>query len=276
MTIRKRGLPPGWYPESPGDVKREVAKWNLVPQKSCEGISAVVPHAGWYYSGRTAMKTLGELPGDCQIVVVAGGHLSRTAPLHMAREDGFEVPGGYLKAHHHLVRHLRKHFSVEEDRYVDNTVEVHLPLIHHLWPEAKIVWLRVPPSSLALEVGETLYDWSRQAGERMVVVGSTDLTHYGRNYGFTPHGLGPEALKWVKEKNDAALVAALMALKGTEALTLAARNHSACSVGAAVTALSFGASSGSTAGKLVEYKTSYDVQPGDSFVGYAGILYCQR
>ena len=110
----------------------------------------------------------------------------------------------------------------------------------------------------------------------MVVLGSTDLTHYGRNYNFTPHGLGPEALRWVKEENDASLVEALTNLRGEEALYLAERNHSACSIGAAVTALSYGACWGNTTGKLVEYKTSCDIRPSDSFVGYAGIVYSQR
>ena len=137
MTIRKRGLPRGWYPEDPLEVKRQVEGWKLKNRGSRGGLAAVVPHAGWYYSGRIAMKTLGELPRACQIVVIAGGHLPKTAPLHMAFEEAFEVPGGWLGARRDLAQHLREEFTLVEDGFIDNTVEIQLPLVHHLWPQAE-------------------------------------------------------------------------------------------------------------------------------------------
>ena len=53
----------------------------------------------------------------------------------------------------------------------------------------------------------------------------------------------------------------------------ALKNDSACSAGAAASALATCKALGSKKGVLLDYYTSYDIMPDDSFVGYAGIVY---
>jgi AmmeMemoRadiSam system protein B len=108
---------------------------------------------------------------------------------------------------------------------------------------------------------------------KIAVVGSTDLTHYGDNYGFSPHGRGPDAVRWVKEVNDRRVVEALLSMDLEKAIELAGREQSACSVGGAVTAARFAQKLGARNGQLLEYRTSYDISPSPFFVGYAGIIY---
>ena len=48
----------------------------------------------------------------------------------------------------------------------------------------------------------------------ILVFGSTDLTHYGPNYGWSPKGYGPEAVKWVKEVNDKKFIDQALKLDG--------------------------------------------------------------
>jgi hypothetical protein len=62
-------------------------------------------------------------------------------------------------------------------------------------------------------------------------------------------------------------------MDGPGALEHAARSQSACSAGGAVSAMAAARALGSDKGCLVDYYTSHDVMPGDSFVGYAGILF---
>jgi AmmeMemoRadiSam system protein B len=107
----------------------------------------------------------------------------------------------------------------------------------------------------------------------VAVIGSTDLTHYGPNYGFTPQGTGPAALAWVREHNDRRLLDNLLALQHERTLELARRERSACSAGAAVAAARFAELRGSHRGHLLEYATSHDLYPGSSFVGYAAIIF---
>ena len=124
-----------------------------------------------------------------------------------------------------------------------------------------------------MDLGDALKQAESSLSKKLVPVGSTDLTHYGPNYGFNPKGSGPEALKWVKEKNDKDLIEALLSFELSEAVDLANKEHSACSAGGAVAAARFAYLSHVTQGLLLEYTTSYDIHPDRSFVGYAGILY---
>ena len=71
----------------------------------------------------------------------------------------------------------------------------------------------------------------------ILVFGSTDLTHYGPNYGFAPKGFGPEAVKWVKEVNDRKFIDQALKLDGPGMLKAAQQDQSACSAGGAVAAV---------------------------------------
>jgi hypothetical protein len=110
-------------------------------------------------------------------------------------------------------------------------------------------------------------------GRRVAVAGSTDLTHYGNTYDFSPAGHGAEALRWVREVNDRRILQSMLDLDVAGAVLRAGRERSACSIGGAAAAMSFARESGALQSALINYMTSFDVQPGPSFVGYAGILY---
>jgi hypothetical protein len=278
MKIRPRALPAGWYPVGEAQVRRQIETFLKIlgetdlPVGLCAGVA---PHAGWEFSGRLACRLLRCLQPQTQTVVVVGGHLSPGDGVLAAFEEGYETPLGTVAADLELLACLRQQdrLQITEDRWQDNTVEVQMPLLRHLVPGARALGLRVAPSGEALALGEALAACAAQLGRKLAVIGSTDLTHYGPNYGFTPHGTGPEALAWVREHNDRRLLDCLLALQHERALELARRERSACSGGAAVAAARFAELCGAHRGHLLEYATSHDRYPGSSFVGYAAISF---
>ena len=274
MNVRPRSLPPGWYPGGRENTIREIERFRSRSRRG-EGnaLAGIAPHAGWSFSGSIACHVFQALAADAETIVVIGGHLTPHSGLLAASEQGYETPLGVLTADLELLEELRSTFALREDIYADNTVEVQLPLLKYLHPEARALYLRASPSAEALELGEQLAAASQRLGRKIAVIGSTDLTHYGDNYGFTPKGTGVGAVKWVKEVNDRRLVEALLALELEQALELGVGEHSACSVGAAVAAARFAERSGAEGGELLEYTTSYDLSPSPFFVGYAGIIY---
>ena len=58
-----------------------------------------------------------------------------------------------------------------------------------------------------------------------------------------------------------------------DGLIEAAENHNACCSGAVAATVAAAKVFGAKNGKKVAYSTSYDLSPGDSFVGYSGIVY---
>ena len=274
METRRRSLPVGWYPEGKAETERKIeALWKEAAPQPGRVWAGIVPHAGWAFSGRAALEVVLSVREPVDAFVVVGGHLRPRDGVLAAFEDSFETPLGPLAADRELLDLLRARLPVREDAYDDNTVEIQLPFLKYAFPDSAVLWLRAAPSEAAIELGETLARLAVETGKNVVVIGSTDLTHYGEDYGFHPMGSGEKAVRWVKEQNDKKIIDLFLALDVPAALAAAAEDSSACSAGGAAAAAAYARARGATAGRLLSYYTSYDVFPHESFVGYAGIIY---
>ena len=274
MRVRKRYLPPGWYPGAEEQARDAIRKMeNAAVPEPTTGIAGIVPHAGWEFSGGLAFEVLSRISRTMDTIVIIGGHLGPTDGILCAFEDSYETPLGPLQADLELLDQIRAVLPVTEDRSADNTVEVQLPFVRYLFPRARVLGMRAPPSHDAARLGKVLAMAAQTIGRRVAVAGSTDLTHYGAGYGFAPAGSGKKALRWVREVNDRRFIESLLAMDSDMALERALKERSACSAGGALAALSFARENGVREGKLLRYMTSFDVHPAESFVGYAGILF---
>ena len=277
MRTRARMLPVGWYPASESSTKAEIEKFisGVSPLPAGTRVyGGIVPHAGWYFSGKLAARVfyLTAKITQPQVVCVFGGHLGAGSPPLLVMDEAWETPLGDLPLATEFYEPLRKRLTLKEEYPGDNTIEVQLPMVKYFFPKAKLLALRGPHSEKALEVGEAVAAVAQELKLSLLAFGSTDLTHYGPNYGWAPKGYGAEAVKWVKEVNDKEFVDAVLKMDGAAMLKLAARDQSACSAGGAAASVAAAKKLGAAKAQLVDYYTSYDVMPGDSFVGYAGIV----
>jgi MEMO1 family protein len=289
MAVRRKVLPRGWYPDDAESVRELVSAWtgSLKPRPA-GAIATVAPHAGWAFSGRLAAAAVASLeptlgassspprsPVPAPTIAIFGGHLPPGAYPLAARESAYETPLGPIAADLELLAALETSLggkaALRPDEDVDNTVEVLLPFVAALLPEARVLWLRAPNDPTAIELGSALAAAGAALGREVLVLGSTDLTHYGPNYGFSPKGKGGQAEAWVRDTNDKRFIEALLALDAAEAVARGEAERSACSPGAAAAALSFALASKASSARLLAYATSLDVRRDDSFVGYAAI-----
>jgi AmmeMemoRadiSam system protein B len=280
MTLRKRALTQGWYPENAEAIRDFLAP---IPRPARYARAAVAPHAGWVYSGAIAAASVAALDPQADTVAVIGGHLPAGIPPLFAEEDAFASPLGNMEMDQELRALLRKELCGKQfprgtapDRYKDNTVEVLMPLVHYFFPQAWVLWFRLPAEIASFEAGKLLYQAGKSLNRNLVALGSTDLTHYGVQYDFSPQGTGRAALDWVREVNDRRFIDALIQGKEEPILERALEDRSACSVGAALGALGFAQAGGAGTGELWAYGTSADrsgpeQEPPDSFVGYAAL-----
>ena len=74
MSRRDRSLPRGWYPFDEKDCKRDIESylegWAPLQSPPGGGIGGIVPHAGWYFSGRLAARVFYSLKSQRKIDVV--------------------------------------------------------------------------------------------------------------------------------------------------------------------------------------------------------------
>jgi AmmeMemoRadiSam system protein B len=167
----------------------------------------------------------------------------------------------------------------------DNSVEVLVPMVKYAFPKARLLWARFPGDISAYAAGGALARAAAYLGRRVVILASTDLTHYGDNYGFAPKGRGEAALRWVTGVNDFRFIDAVFSGDPHEILARAGTEYSACSSGAVLAALGFCAAGGPVnapqvlRARLLAYGTSADADTGyggyipGSFVGYAAIAW---
>ncbi|MDR0474820.1 MAG: AmmeMemoRadiSam system protein B [Treponema sp.] len=272
MILREPCLPSGWYPREKSKIEAFLEPFSGEP---C-ALAAIAPHAGWYFSGEPAALAVSSLEKEAETIAVIGGHLPAGMPVLLAGEDGVKTPFGVMKIDRELREAFSKHAPVfRPDRYQDNTVEILLPMVRYFFPDAELLWLRFPAEPSSFDAGKLLSECAKSLGRRIRVIGSTDLTHYGRNYGFSPKGAGKAALEWVKKVNDAAFINAVLEGDPSRVLRRAAEDSSSCSAGAVLGAMGFAASEGAASVRLLDYRTSADAddEVPDSFVGYAAIAF---
>ena len=278
MKTRSRSLPRGWYPDSARECHAEIDDYLEgfnPPQGSW--IGGIVPHAGWYFSGKAAARLISTISGGARPdrVVVYGGHLGGHSDPIVYTEDAWETPMGSQPMDCEFAWDLVSKGHAVEPRYgfADNTVEIQLPMIRRFFTGIPLIAVHSPASERAIQLAASVHDMLESRGLNAVYIGSADLTHYGPNYGFTPKGTGASAVRGVKEENDHSLIRKALAMDAQGLLKDAQAKHNTCSAGPIASVIECAVRKGVHEGKLLEYYTSYDMMPNSSFVGYAAIVY---
>ena len=283
MTVRNADFAGSWYPAGSAACEQEIRSF-LDQEQPTEDINeeylgGIVPHAGWYYSGAIACNVIKALSTGTapEIVVVFGMHLHQDSPFYIMPEGAWETPFGAIDIHTEFAERLTERFDFHIEgprRYTqDNTIELQLPFIKYFFKDTKLVPIGVPPNPASLKIGEAVAEIAKALGIHVIVIGSTDLTHYGYNYGFTSHGTGSSAVDWVRNTNDRRVIDAIVNMAPEKVITEALTSHNACCAGAVSTAIAAVKGMGATRAKTLAYATSYDKSPGDSFVGYVGVVF---
>lgn len=283
MGVRKAVFMGSWYPAGARECEQEIASYLEPIQTADEDRSVftagVVPHAGWYYSGAIACNVIQRLTSGPapDVVAIFGMHLHPESTPRLMSHGSWETPFGELAVHTRLAQALEERFRFEIETPTrfsrDNTIELQLPFVRYFFGNVDILPMGLPPAALSLDIARWLVTQASQMGLTLKVIGSTDLTHYGPNYGFTPHGAGAEALQWVRGENDRRMVDALLAMDASLVIAEGLSRHNACCAGAAAGTIVAAKHLGADKAQAIAYATSHDKSPGESFVGYTGIVF---
>lgn len=249
-------------------------------------VGGLVPHAGWSCSGATAARVFRALSvrRTPKVMILFGGvHRYRGKEAAMFGSGRWETPLGPVEIDARLAERILGHTNlIVDDPYAhedEHSLEVQLPFIRKLFPSVKVVPVMVPVNKSAAEVGEAVARTLNAYDYDAMILGTTDLTHYGPHYGFTPHGVGARANAWAKEVNDRRFIDLVRTMRANEVVAEAAQYHNACNAGAVAATIAAAAALGATQGVLLEHTTSSEKLSGKSgaemadSVGYAGIVF---
>jgi MEMO1 family protein len=250
-------------------------------------VAGIVPHAGWTFSGSVAALVLAAIRQQHEkvhtFVILGAAHgYFGTSPA-VASRGVWETPLGETTIDEELADAVLSTGTAVNDweaHQCEHSIEVQVPFIQYLFAGARILPIVVPPANSALALGTSLGEIiSRAEQKKIVCIGSTDLTHYGPRYGFTPQGTDEKALAWARDVNDKKFIDLAVALEPERLLAGAAENGNACGPGAAAATMAAAKKLGSHRGVLLAQTTSNDVMlerlgtAGADSVGYAAIVF---
>ncbi|MEK6864751.1 MAG: AmmeMemoRadiSam system protein B [Nanoarchaeota archaeon] len=236
--------------------------------KSVFGV--IAPHAGYPYSGygaSFAYKKIAESKKPKRFVILAPDHNGVCYNMTTSFED-WETPLGIVKADRDFISKLiSKCPFLKQGAIHEHAVEVQLPFLRYIYPDARIVPIVIPSPANCKELGKAIASISKDT----IVIASSDFTHYGAYYGFMP--FTAENAKEGMKKLD------LNAIKFIEQLDserfykyVEKTGATICGQYAIMAAIEAVKAMGAKKAALLKYYTSGDVSKDyNSAVGYAAV-----
>ncbi len=266
-AIRYPAVAGAFYPADPRRVAAMLSELVVPAPEAAPAAGAMVPHAGWIFSGRCAGATLGRIAVPPTVVLLGPNHTGMGAPLAAAPEDAWMTPVGKARVDRALLEEL-----VAADPEVafdgaahrrEHCLEVEVPFLLARRPDVRIAPVVVgthDPGALG-RLGEALAAILARREPRPLLLVSSDMTHY-------------EPAEVARAK-DLPVLERLAACDPEGVLAeVARRGVTMCGVAPAVAALHALRLLGCTGGELVCYTHSGEVTGDDrEVVAYAGMIF---
>ncbi len=254
-----------FYPAEKDILLKDVT--GMIPDgdKIVDAIGAIVPHAGYMYSGAVAGAVYSRLKSKTTYIVLSPNHTGYGAQFAISSES-WHTPLGEVWIDGELVEAVMKNDSPlsldEEAHREEHSVEVQLPFIQKTSPEAKIVPITMQYGNISelKVISDAIIFAVEDIGRKCVVLASSDMTHY-------------ECRESAKEK-DALAIGKILDLDSEGLFDIVRNNNiSMCGVVPVTVMLMCANRLKAKKAELVKYADSGDVTGDtDQVVGYAGVI----
>ncbi|NPA86982.1 MAG: AmmeMemoRadiSam system protein B [Candidatus Diapherotrites archaeon] len=254
-----------FYPSDPEELYRMLeALFRSASPPEVPGriIGAVVPHAGYIYSGRTAAHFYKLLAKERprEVLIAGPNHTGLGTPLSVFPRGEWVTPLGYVQVNEALAqevveRSLYASFDVEA-HLQEHSVEVQLPFLQYVWGDD----FSFVPVVMLIQNYEYAKDLASAVPENVLFLASSDFSHY------VPADWGREV--------DFKLIEAILDLDARRFLRLVEElKASPCGPGPIASLILWAREQGASA-KLLHFSNSGEVN-GDysSVVDYAAIAF---
>lgn len=271
INLRKPVVSGQFYPAEAGELDSMIASFvDMGEQKAqkVDCLGAILPHAGYVYSGKVAAQTVSAVNIKDTVVLLGPNHTGQGSAISIMAEGSWQTPLGDVKIDTKLAGlFLEKcpYLKIDHLAHLDeHSLEVELPILQYFRKDFKIVPIAMMTDNLSLleEVAQSLamaIKENKLEGSTMFIA-SSDMTHYE-----------PQASA---RKKDALAIEAIVALDEHKLQAQVKKlDISMCGFAPVAVLIKAAVLLGAKRAKLIKYQTSGDVT-GDnsSVVGYAGII----
>lgn len=255
-----------FYPASPAQVRAQAEELLHAPVAGRRCFGALLPHAGWIYSGAIAGATLAQVAVPKSVVVLCPNHTGRGVRRSVWASGAWRIPGATVPIDEELARRIARHAHLVDDHDAhlqEHAIEVQLPLLHALRPDVAIVPICLGRLAIdeCRDLGEGLSRAVREHGEQdVMVIASSDMSHY-------------VPADFARKQDELALERVLAMDPEGLHRTVEENEISMCGYVPTTVALCAGVALGARRAELVRYGNSGERSGDfDQVVGYAGAL----
>ncbi|MBU1452552.1 MAG: AmmeMemoRadiSam system protein B [Proteobacteria bacterium] len=255
-----------FYPGRPEELKVMIQQY-LDPGAQPEPALAVVcPHAGYVFSGSVAGKVFSRVAIPRRVVVLGPNHQGLGERAAVMTRGSWRTPLGDVPLDSLLGAELlaRSGLVREDDlaHQYEHSLEVQVPFLQVLRPDVLLtpLCLSMLTDEQCAQLGRDLAGAIQSLGEAVLMVASTDMTHY-------------ESAQSAQAKDQLALEKVLALDPQGLYNTVASRRISMCGFLPTTVALTAALELGATSAELVAYTHSGMVTgDDDQVVAYAGLI----
>jgi MEMO1 family protein len=268
MKIRPPAVAGTFYEARPEKLESDVRAYlgAAGAQAPRPAFGAVVPHAGYVYSGPVAGAVYARLKIPRAVIILCPNHTGRGAPAALETSEAWRTPLGEVPVSRRLgQRLLALAPSLEEDATAhvrEHSLEVQLPFLQVLRADMEFVPICIGAHDLELcrEIGQALARLRKEEEETPLLLASSDMNHYES--------------RAIGQRKDGRALACIEALD-PEGLFAAVTTESISMCGfLPATALLFAARESEVSEARVVARRDSGDETGDtsSVVGYAGVI----
>ena len=255
-----------FYPGTKQAWETEVRSYLPLASSPSKALLAMLPHAGYAYSGAVAGKTLSEVIPTETVLLLGPNHTGLGRPLALWPDGRWLLPGAHLDVDRKLAGHILDAApAIQADHQAhlqEHSLEVLLPFLWAVQPQSKIVPLAVtePRLEVLLDTAQKLAEVLAKWPNPVLILVSSDMSHF-------------ISAQRAKELDGLALQAALERAPEKLYATVRDERISMCGMLPMALGLAVANALGATQARLIAYSTSGDVT-GDfsQVVGYAGVV----
>ena len=190
-----------WYPETERGVRALCEKWessaaNVAPTAAEVPNVLILPHAGWAYSGETAWAAVRMVRGAKfrRVVMLAPSHRAWIENRLVAPEaDAVSTPLGEIPIDRDWVDRLALVAPVARDNRIhaaEHSAQIEYPLLQVALGRGFSIVPLVAGAFGADQMGMCVRALERLMDAETLLVLSSDFTHYGDDFSYTPYGSG--------------------------------------------------------------------------------------
>lgn len=185
--VRPPAVAGRFYPGDAASVAAELDRMLAGDAVKQRVSAAMVPHAGWIFSGKLAADVLKRIEIPRTVIILGPKHTANGIEWSVAPHRTWSFPGGQLESDPELARALaaaipRLQLDAAAHQQ-EHGIEVELPIIHRLAPQTKVVGICVSGGNLDRcdQFATGLADVISKLSEPPLLLISSDMNHYAND-----------------------------------------------------------------------------------------------